>query len=204
MMEESPDLIAIDIVILPDQELMDESIRLNQLLGMGNAIPLNMNDCVPHITLAMGAVNQANLPAIYTQLERLVHEIKPFIIEVDCLYETVQDHGASLYGIALKYSRVLQELHGNAITILEPYLEIPTEGSVHYVRGVNASTLSYIGKFSEEESGENYFPHITLGFGGLENKEISTLNSTIEGMFIYHLGNYCTCARMLKSFPFKS
>ena len=55
---------AVDIVLLPSEEIMDAALQMNQelLLRFGKKIVLNPNNCLPHLSLAMGALREEDLP----------------------------------------------------------------------------------------------------------------------------------------------
>lgn len=55
--------IAIDIVLLPPEEIMNKAIEINQQLA-DDGIKLNKKDCLPHISLCMGVISEEDLPEI--------------------------------------------------------------------------------------------------------------------------------------------
>ena len=58
--------IAVDAVLLPSDEMMDKAIEINQRLIEQNSdnIVLNKTNCLPHISLAMGAIDKSNIREI--------------------------------------------------------------------------------------------------------------------------------------------
>jgi hypothetical protein len=62
---------------------------------------------------------------------------------------------------------------------------------------VSKSTLSWISNYARKSSFENFKPHITLGFGKAEIKKVIKLKFKAQKLAICHLGNHCTCRRVL-------
>ncbi|MGB0525138.1 MAG: hypothetical protein ACPGJS_19345 [Flammeovirgaceae bacterium] len=195
---------AIDIVLLPKQQLMQEVIALNQQIDQSGALPLNQENCIPHISMAMGAVKSEDLPVIYAQVEKLTAAINSLAIEVSGIYSMMLNDGRSSFGLDLAKQASLINLHTKLMEIISPFLVAATVDSIDPIRGLDQVTLDYIDGFVSTSSYQHFRPHITVGFGVLHELTNITLNSTIEGVFICQLANYCTCARILKSFPFIS
>ena len=55
--------IAVDVVLLPSDEMTDRAIRANTELveKFGSEIVLNKKNCLPHISLAMGCINERDV-----------------------------------------------------------------------------------------------------------------------------------------------
>ena len=49
--------IAIDVVLLPPEEIMDKAIEINRQLA-DDPIKLNKENCLPHVSLCMGVVEE--------------------------------------------------------------------------------------------------------------------------------------------------
>jgi hypothetical protein len=60
------------------------------------------------------------------------------------------------------------------------------------------STLQWIRDYPENSSFENFFPHITIGYGQMENIS-SPIEFTASALALCHLGNHCTCRDVLIS-----
>jgi len=196
--------IAIDIVLFPHRQLIEEVIGLNQQWDDSGAIPLNIKNCVPHITLAMGVVKHSDLTDIFDQLEEIFAPFKNMQVQVSGIYSFEMADGRKVFGLNFEKSHELEMLHMRSMEILTPFLLPPREDSIDPVRGLDEITLETIASLPQKSSFENYHPHLTIGFGALKTLDNITLNNTIEGMFVCQLANYCTCARVLKSFPFKT
>ena len=68
--------LAVDVVLLPSEEIVDKAIELNKELikKFDKKIILNKENCLPHISLAMGCINENDLPAIEKILEEIAKQ----------------------------------------------------------------------------------------------------------------------------------
>lgn len=199
------DDIAIDIVVLPTIEMMEQALALNQRFKYVNAqdFPLNTENCIPHITLGMGAISRRALPLVANKIALLAQQLSSFTVDVSGIYQINLPDRRKIFGLDFEKSNQLKLIHEQVMDGLSPYLVQPSLSGIDPIRSIDEITFDTIANFANQGAYQNYRPHITLGFGELNSLENITLNSTIEGLFICQLANYCTCARILKSFPFK-
>ncbi len=68
--------LAVDVVLLPSEAMMDKAIALNRRLSghSDQVIILNKKDCLPHISLAMGCIEEEDVPLISTLLCELAQQ----------------------------------------------------------------------------------------------------------------------------------
>ena len=71
--------IAVDVVLLPDETMTNRAIEINAELvkKFGDKIVLNKANCLPHISLAMGCVEEADITSIGKVLEAIAKETPP-------------------------------------------------------------------------------------------------------------------------------
>ncbi|HUV63905.1 MAG TPA: hypothetical protein VMW24_08405, partial [Sedimentisphaerales bacterium] len=71
--------IAADIVLLPSEEMMDKAIEANQelLKQCSDNIRLNKKDCLPHISLAMGCIEEIDVVNIEKALRKIAKNHNP-------------------------------------------------------------------------------------------------------------------------------
>ncbi len=67
---------AVDVVLLPTEAMMDKAIEVNAKLveKFGKKIALNKENCLPHISLAMGCVDERDIAAIGKILQTIAKE----------------------------------------------------------------------------------------------------------------------------------
>jgi hypothetical protein len=93
----------------------------------------------------------------------------------------------------------LQKLHESLFETFVPLItRNATAADMYDGPSSNAASLNWINNFVDQSSYENFEPHITIGY--LKNKgitEIEPISFTASRIAICHLGNYCTCRRIL-------
>ncbi len=65
------------------------------------------------------------------------------------------------------------------------------------------STLAWIKNYSEKSSFEKFFPHITIGYGEINDYSFP-IKFTASKLALCHLGNHCTCRKILASVKLES
>ena len=70
--------IAIDVVLLPSEEITDRAVAANRelLKQYPDKIILNKENCLPHISLAMGCIDQTQISdaeEILNLIEKSIH-----------------------------------------------------------------------------------------------------------------------------------
>lgn len=191
--------IAIDVVILLPTEVMYRCIDLNQELKSRSKIILDANSCYPHISLAMGVVKKNDLPNIYNKLEIISSHLASLTLTVTKLY------CRGYAGLKIEKTAQLQSLHERIMDDLSELMsyELNSNMLAHPSR-FDVITRSYVKNFRNKHAFIHYSPHITLGFGyALFGKKFMTpppTSFTGSKIAICHLGRYCTCREILKSF----
>ena len=193
--------IAVDVVLLPVEEVTDKAIEANRQLSntFGSRIILNKEDCLPHISLAMGCIEEKDISQIEKILQNVVREYFPNKLKIIGVYigTDATEGKVSLYHV--EKTRSIQSLHGNIMEKLSLYFTYDVTTEMVLTEGeVAESTLRWIKNFPTESGFEKFFPHITIGFG-----ETKALDLPIEfvpvSLALCHLGNQCTCRKILAS-----
>jgi 2'-5' RNA ligase len=186
---------AIDVVLLPSEEMMDTAITINQELlkrGEPKKMVLNKTDCLPHISLLMGCVADTQLPQITQLLEEIASRYTVFHLQV----AEVQQEGSSTVLNMQKNSR-LQNLHESMIEQFKPFLTYDAVAEMLYNPAeAGQSSIDYINSFLSNASYGNYSPHITVGSGAYQLSKLPML-FTAGTLAICHLGSHCTCRKIL-------
>ena len=192
--------ITIDIVLLPDKKMTEKSIALNhQLKDRNDALVLSAEKGLPHITLVMGCISKDKLALIEKEVGKIANDLRKLrlrILEVD--FDTNQD-GTPNTGLEVENKQELQSLHEKIANILKPYLLTAEIDSLYQDPVPDEITLSWVNNFLKKSSFKNYRPHITIGLGKLENIQLPIV-FTVDKIAICHLGNYCTCQKVIKEF----
>ncbi len=64
---------------------------------------------------------------------------------------------------------------------------------------ISETTLQWIKNYRQKAAFENFSPHITLGYGEIEDLEFPK-ELKASTLALCHLGNHCTCREVLVSF----
>jgi len=192
--------IAIDIAVLPPQEIMDKVIAINRREAeRGNAHGrLAKNDFYPHISIAMGTIKQENLDEIKIILDNLLKNQKPLSVELVELYYAVGSDGSKTYGLKMKKTKEIQNIHEKLMRSLVPYFSYDATIEDLYKKENDEEKTNHpdhINKYLNH-SFENFDPHLTLRCKEVETAELPII-FTASTIAICHVGTRTTCRKIL-------
>jgi 2'-5' RNA ligase len=193
--------IAVDVVLLPSKDMMEMAISANKELLKSNPakIVLNKENCLPHISLGMGCIDESKINDIENILKIIAKENA--IRQLTALGIDVQEivNGEKVSGIKIQKPPALQSLHAEVMLKMTPYFsyDVRAEMLVNPSE-VNESTLYWIMSYPENSGFEKFHPHITIGYGEISNLSFP-VKFTASQFALCHLGNECTCRRILAS-----
>lgn len=193
--------IAIDVVLLPSEEMMDKAIEINQkqLIKYKGEVVFNKQNCLPHISLIMGAINKEDIPAISNILKKIASGFKIFNLIADGYRSPLIPSGEIYSEYTVKNTKELQRLHETIIKKLNRFLTYNiTIDMLCSSPAFDKTTLLFIKNYLKNSSYKNFEPHISLGVGKTENVA-TPIASTASTLALCHLGNYCTCRKILFS-----
>ncbi len=195
---------AVDVVLLPDEVMTDRAIEVSAELveKFGKEIVLNKENCLPHISLAMGCVDEKNIGAIEKVLNGIAKEYSSADLRVIGIETTVNSAGEKVSVFEVEKTRQLQSLHEKVMEKLAPYLSYDVSGEMIYGGWAEESSLLWIKKYREGSSFANFQPHITIGYGEIENGPFP-IKFAASKLTLCHLGNHCTCRKILASIKFE-
>ncbi|MBW8040037.1 MAG: hypothetical protein FVQ85_08570 [Planctomycetes bacterium] len=192
---------AVDVVLLPDEAMTDRTIEVNAELvkRFGNEIELNKDSCLPHISLAMGCIEEADIVHVEKVLEEITEETSLGNLKIVGIRISGNSKGQKASVFEVEKTKELQSLHEKVMGKLTPYLSTDvTEDMIYGGREVAESTLLWIKNYRENSSFENFFPHVTIGYGQIENHSFPITFAPSE-LALCHLGNHCTCRKVIVS-----
>ncbi len=196
--------IAIDIVLVPPLGIIRQAIMLNRNLDIQpNPIPLNEKNCLPHISLAMGIIDKVKLPDLLHYLKDCLDDFTVDEIELSGTYQT-DDLSNEVCGIQLSNPLFLKSL--NSICwdwIKRNRVDTFNKETIADSDGDDSTTLRWIENF-ENHTGDNFMPHITIGFGKRNFDSLKGGSFLSEQLAVYSLGKFCTCKKLLGSVYLKS
>ena len=202
-------LTAIDVLLLPDQTMIDhakaDNARLRANYPQGFALDAEHH---PHISLLQRYVRTKDLDKVYAAVERVFNEQEPAGWELEAVgYYYLDFNNMGLAGIVIRPTPELRALQDAIVRAVEPFTE-PNGTAAAYVTtpehpDVNQPTLDYVNAFVPQRIGKNFNPHVTIGVGQLDFVEkmkaapFPAFKFTISGAAVFHLGNYGTAEREL-------
>jgi len=192
---------AVDIVLLPEETMMNKAIEANTELveKFGKKIVLNKENCLPHISLAMGCIDEGSIAAIQKILEKIAEENPLGDLNVIGIVTSTNAGGEKVSVFELQKTKELQSLHEKLMNKLAGYLSNDVTADMIYPSGeVSQSTLLWIKNYRGKSSFANFRPHITIGYGQISGLSFP-IKFTAAALALCHLGNHCTCRNVLVS-----
>ena len=191
--------IAVDIVLLPSKEVTNRAIEANNglLKQYADRIILDKENCLPHISLAMGCIDERDITNIGKILKTIAEEYNPGQLNIIGLNTGTNSLGEKVSAFEVKKTGRLLSLHKEVMRRMTPYFSYAvTAEMVLWPPKACESTLLWIRDFAEKSAFENYFPHITIGYGQIDDISF-TAEFTASKLALCHLGNHCTCRKVL-------
>lgn len=189
---------AVDVVLLPCEAMTNMAIAANAELaaGFGRRIVLSTRDCLPHISLAMGCIEDVDIAEIGKVLALLGKEYAPRHLKVAGVQSSTNFSGEPVSVFTVERSERLQRLHEKVMAELERFFGYDV--TVDMIAGGRAdnSTIGWIKNYPANSSYANFSPHITIGYGRFEGGSFP-IEFGVSQLALCHLGNHCTCRRIL-------
>lgn len=192
------DCLAVDVALIPPEDVSRGIIKLIESFNEGPT-KLNLINCLPHITLAMGIIERSKLHLAYQVINKLAKSINEIPISIEkTRVSTLQDM-TKISELTVELNSDILKLHADVMTAFK---ELLTDNDVkldYFLSPpkVSSQSIHWVKNYlKHHQSLDNYNPHITLGKGILENlpSPIKFSNSSIA---LSHLGTYCTCRKIL-------
>lgn len=200
----SDGLIAIDILLEPDELLRDRAVEANKRLRQNYAAGFPLDEAhTPHVTLVQRYIREAELGTVAAAVSQVVgaHEVRA--LEVVGYQSRPRANGdIEVAAMIVKATPQLQRLHEDVVNAVRLFT---TTGGTAAAFAPNTdggpidpNIISYVERFIPEHSGEGYWPHVTVGFGhhdflqSLKAEPFAEFNFTPPGVAIYQLGSFGT------------
>ena len=214
--------LAVDVVLLPSEAMMDQAIALNRRLPgrSDQGIILNKKDCLPHISLAMGCIEREDVPLIQTILEKIAQRFPELDLTAIAVRAVTSPAGRTVSSIEIEKTAGLQRLHEAVMSRLSPHFSYTVSPEMFFAslahRGahraadetadatpdatpdatVDKATISWVENYPAQSSFARFSPHITAGFGQTDYV-LGPMRFRPASIALCQLGNFCTCRRIL-------
>lgn len=200
---------AVDVVLLPRGEIVYKVIELNRQLvsrfdsahhgRFGASIVLDKENCLPHISLAMGCIEEGDTPEIANVLRRIAGENPVGKLRIMSVIISQNARGEEVSSLEVERTAKLQKLHEKIMEAMAPYFSYDVTVDMIYPSGqISESSLEWISSYSAKSSFERFWPHITLGYGVIKDVEFAA-KLEVSKLAMCWLGNHCTCRKVLAS-----
>jgi len=101
--------------------------------------------------------------------------------------------------LQIEKTETLQLLHEEVMKLPARYFSYDVRAEMLLsTTEISESTLDWIKNYPEQSSFEKFFPHITIGYGEIDNFSFPIKFSVLK-LALCHLGNHCTCRQILAS-----
>ncbi len=193
--------IAVDVVLLPDEAMTNRTIELSAKLveKFGRKIALSKEDCLPHISLAMGCIDERDVAAIGKVLTAIAERCTISELKITGIHTSTNSRGETVSVFEVEKTRELQSLHEKVMEKVQPYFSSAvTSDMIYGDEELARTTLEWIEGYREKSSFAKFFPHITIGYGEAQEQVFPIEFSALK-LALCHLGNHCTCRKVLSS-----
>lgn len=191
--------IAVDVVLLPSEAMTNQVIEANKglLKQYSDRITLDKKSCLPHISLAMGCMDEQRITDIEKILKLIAEKYNPGRLSIVGINTGTNSLGEKVSSFEVKRTKKLLLLHEEVMHKMKPYFSYNVKAEMVLSPPMaGESTLLWIKNYPEKSAFENFFPHITIGYGHTDNFSF-TAEFTASKLALCHLGNHCTCRKTL-------
>ena len=198
--------IAVDAVLLPSEEMADKAIEANKelLKQCADKIVLDKESCLPHLSLAMGCIDERDIDNIEKILQAIAKQSSLGQLSAIGIQTSENSAGEQVSVLQIERTEALQSLHEEVMRRMAPYFNYDvTADMVLSPPMASESTLAWIKSYSVKSSFEKFFPHITIGYGEINNFSFP-IKLAASKLALCHLGNHCTCRKILASVKLES
>jgi len=148
---------AVDVVLLPTETMMDRVIEVNRKLleKSDKKIVLNRKNCLPHIFLAMGCVDERDIAVIEKFLRTITKECPLGDLRVIDIQTTESSAGGKVSVFKVEKTKELQLFHETVMGKLAPDISDDVCGDMIYTNAaVEGSTLLWIKNYWENQGSQ--------------------------------------------------
>jgi 2'-5' RNA ligase len=194
--------IAVDIVLLPEESVSERTIKANQDLVRrhGRHIVLDRATCLPHVSLAMGCIEIADVEPVGRALETIAGGCPAGDLVITGIATTLNALGQQVSAFVLAQTEALRSLHERVMNEMQSHFSYDvTAQMVHGDEEVAPTTLAWIRNYREKAAFRAFIPHITIGYGMVTEPMTFPIRFAASRLALCHLGNHCTCRKVLAS-----
>ncbi len=212
--DEPSSVTAIDILLEPDATMVKHAEAANALLLKDFPKGFALGETHrPHISCLQRYVKTADLDKVYEAVGKVLAEEKPTTWKLKAYkYYFIPWKEIGLAGIVVEPTDDLIRYQRKLIEAVAPFtVEKGTAAAFVTTKedpDINQPTIDYVAAFVPNETGKKFNPHVTIGLATqdylkkLLDEKFESFTFSPAGAAVYHLGNFGTARKKLKSWDF--
>ena len=192
-------LLALDVALLPPPDVRQRAIELNAELSAAGPQELQLGEeNQPHVTLTQMFIRAEELHAALERVNAVVRSLRPLVVDV-----IGGGHSGGTVLMQIERTPRLVELHEELMEVLRGY-ERPGGTRAAFVEGDGrVADVMWVTSYRLKSAFHAFTPHITLGHGE-QVPAIEPFSFEATTVAACHLGRFCTCRRVLRSWELKT
>jgi 2'-5' RNA ligase len=189
-------LVALDVAVLPPPDVAEKAIAISAALPAEESEGLRLDgDHLPHITLTQMFARTEELEQVLARVDEVVRDHAPMTLRV-----AGAGQGTNSVWMEIEKTPPLATLHERLMEALRG-LERPDGGtSAFFDEDARLRDVLWVAGYRLKSSFHHYTPHITLGHGA-RPPAIEPFSFVADRIAVCHLGRFCTCRHVLRSWP---
>jgi hypothetical protein len=204
-----PAITAIDILLLPDDTMVQHAQAVNQRLlkvfPQGFSLDASHR---PHISMYQCYVRTADLNQVFAVADKVMANGNITALKLEAFkYYYIPDKTLGLSGIVVKVTPQLLKLQADLIAAVSPLTVKTATAAAFYTTPENPDispiAIHYVEVFPTEHAGKYFEPHVTTGVAPtvyldkMLAEPFEDFTFSPAGAAVYHIGQYGTAARKL-------
>lgn len=199
--------IAVDVALLLPEKVNKVCIGINKQRDADAFFRLNKKDSFPHITLAMGVIDEKDLPKAEERLSKIAEKFSSLDLEIEIINFTImpQPENKKSYQFVLKPTQELKALHAIIMKELLPLFSYKVDLGMFYKEDEELHEVSmfWVKNYAKNhQTSEDFKAHISLKCRSAQFNKFP-IKFSASKLALCHLGDYCTCRKILFSIDFK-
>jgi len=199
------DLIAIDVLLVPDRATIDKSMSLNAQLRANYPAGYALDATrIPHLTLLQRFVPAKDFEAVCAIIANVLDDEPPTAMTLTAKsIDSVSFEGLAVAVLVVERTPKLMRLHQEITDAVVPFSVSGGSPAAFADSKVAAGTVDWVETFVPKSSGKNYQPHITAGIATetfvaqLKAAPFMPFEFKAAALAIFQIGNFGTAARKL-------
>jgi len=198
-------LIAIDVLLLPDQTMTARANAINARLRGDYPAGYSLDEThSPHVTLLQRFVQEQDLDKVTAAVTKVLATERPTTLKLEATSVHSQIwNGVALTAIIVERTPELMRLQQKVADAVAPFAASGGTEAAFVDTPKGADIVPYVETFVPKSSGANYMPHVTTGtatesfVNKLKAEPFDAFTFSPGGVAIYQLGNFGTASKKL-------